>query len=213
MLNVDWMEPFEHSIYSVGVIYLSLLNLPLEIRYAQENIIICGLIPGPKEPSYNINSFIEPIVTGLQHWWRVTESTLPHGKIKIRAALICVACDSPATRKVGGFLSHTAKKGCFRCHKTFLCERFGKKSDYSGFDREKWILRTHAECFALGMKHKHAKTNITLWPPHRNSNSIIHNLTEIPNSYLPTLSLVTTMTTTKFFFFFHEKYLHGMDYY
>ena len=98
MLNVDWMEPFEYSIYSVGVIYLSLLNLPCEIHYAQENIIICGLIPGPKEPSYNINSFLEPLVTDLLHLWRGTEITLPHGKIKLRAALICVACDSPAWR-------------------------------------------------------------------------------------------------------------------
>jgi len=158
MLNVDWMEPFEHSIYSVGVIYLSLLNLPREISYAQENIIICGLIPGPKEPSYNINSFLEPLVTDLLCLWRGIDVILPYGKLKIRAALICVACDSPATRKVGGFLSHTAKNGCFRYHKTFPCERFGKKSDYSGFDRENWISRTHAECFALGTKHKHAKT-------------------------------------------------------
>jgi len=134
------------------------LNLPREISYAQENIIICGLIPGPKEPSYNINSFLEPLVTDLLCLWRGIDVILPYGKLKIRATLICVACDSPATRKVAGFLSHTAKNGCFRYHKTFPCERFGKKSDYSGFDRENWISRTHAKCFALGTKHKHAKT-------------------------------------------------------
>ena len=94
---MHWMEPFEHSVYSVGVL---LLSLPREICCAQENIIICDLIPGPKEPSYNINSFLEPLVTDLLHLWRGTEIALPHGKIKISAALICVARDSPATRKV-----------------------------------------------------------------------------------------------------------------
>ena len=62
LLNVDWFEPFEHSVYAVGVIFMALLNLPRNIRYKQENMIICGIIPGPEEPSYNINSFLEPLV-------------------------------------------------------------------------------------------------------------------------------------------------------
>ena len=28
MLNVDWFQPFKHSSYSLGVIYLVILNLP-----------------------------------------------------------------------------------------------------------------------------------------------------------------------------------------
>lgn len=70
LLNVDWFEPFEHSIYAVGVIFMALLNLPRNVRYNQENIIVCGLIPGPKEPSHNINSFLEPLVEDLLVLWR-----------------------------------------------------------------------------------------------------------------------------------------------
>ena len=33
MLNVDWFQPFEHFTYSVGVIYLAILNLPHDVRY------------------------------------------------------------------------------------------------------------------------------------------------------------------------------------
>ena len=55
-------------------------------------------------------------------------------------------------------LSHTAEKGCFKCHKSFPTESFGEKPDYSGFDRENWKDRTHNEVFEAGMKHKHAKT-------------------------------------------------------
>ena len=35
---------------------------------------------------------------------------------------------------------------------------FGEKPDYSGFDREKWIPRTHTVFYDLAVKHKHAKT-------------------------------------------------------
>ena len=75
LLNVDWFEPFEHSIYAVGVVFMSLLNFPRHIRHCQENVIICGLIPGPKEPSHNINSFLEPIVEELLVLWREKKLT------------------------------------------------------------------------------------------------------------------------------------------
>ena len=61
-------------------------------------------------------------------------------------------------RKVAGFMSHSATKGCYRCMKSFPCEVFGDKPDYSGFNREEWILRTHRDCFNYGMQYKHART-------------------------------------------------------
>ena len=50
MINVDWFQPFKHRKYSVGVIYVVLMNLPREIRFKRENVIIVDLIPGPTEP-------------------------------------------------------------------------------------------------------------------------------------------------------------------
>ena len=50
MINVDWFQPFKHRQYSVGVIYVVLMNLPREIRFKRENVIIVDLIPGPTEP-------------------------------------------------------------------------------------------------------------------------------------------------------------------
>ncbi len=67
--------------------------------------------------------------------------TCPSGGNKtVRCALLCVACDLPAGRKVCGFLSYTAKYGCSYCKKAFL-GGFGNK-DYSGFDRDMWPKRT-----------------------------------------------------------------------
>lgn len=49
-LNVDWFNPFKHTQHSEGAIYLSVLNLPRNERFLQENVILVGVIPGPKEP-------------------------------------------------------------------------------------------------------------------------------------------------------------------
>lgn len=60
MLNVDWFQPFLHTQYSVGVIYLVIQNLPRAVRFKPENVIIVSTIPGPKEPDYNhLNPYFE----------------------------------------------------------------------------------------------------------------------------------------------------------
>ena len=38
-LNVDWFQPFLHTQYSVGAMYLTIQNLPRNIRCKEENII------------------------------------------------------------------------------------------------------------------------------------------------------------------------------
>ena len=42
--------PYEHSQYSVGVIYLIVANLPRSECYKLENVLVVGCISGPKEP-------------------------------------------------------------------------------------------------------------------------------------------------------------------
>ena len=43
--------------YSVGAIYLIIQNLPRSMRYKRENVILVGLIPGPKETKINYEFF------------------------------------------------------------------------------------------------------------------------------------------------------------
>ena len=50
MMNVDWFQPYKHRTYSLGVIYLAIMNLPRSVRFKRDNIIVVGLIPGPSEP-------------------------------------------------------------------------------------------------------------------------------------------------------------------
>jgi hypothetical protein len=45
-LNADGFQPFDQIAYSVTGIYAVVLNLPREIRFKDENVILVGLIPG-----------------------------------------------------------------------------------------------------------------------------------------------------------------------
>jgi hypothetical protein len=45
-LNADGFQPFKDTSYSVTAIFAVVLNLPREIRFKEENIILLGLIPG-----------------------------------------------------------------------------------------------------------------------------------------------------------------------
>jgi len=145
-MNVDWFEPFERGVYSVGVIYLTIQNLPRDERYKPENIIIVGVLPGPNEPKLTINSYLTPLVLELKEAWQhgfyvTSENNL---LICVKLALTCVTCDIPASRKVCGFLSHNAALACNKCLKRFDVQ-FNQPTDFSGFDRENWILRSHQQ--------------------------------------------------------------------
>ncbi len=143
ILNVDWFQPFKHRQYSVGVIHLAIMNLPRAIRFKRENIIIVGILPGPSEPSKNMNSYLTPLVSELLTLWDGAQFvTHDLGTQVIRCALLCVGCDLPAGRKVCGFLSYVANLGCSRCYGQFGTGVFGVR-DYSGFDRAKWTLRSN----------------------------------------------------------------------
>ena len=70
MLNCDWFQPFKHTQFSVGVLYFAIENLPRDIRFERENILVVGIIPGPSEPKMCINTYLKPIIDDLQKLWR-----------------------------------------------------------------------------------------------------------------------------------------------
>ncbi|XP_016126125.1 uncharacterized protein [Sinocyclocheilus grahami] len=160
MLNVDWFQPFKNAPYSVGAIYLVILNLPCEDRFKEENMILVGLIPGPKEPSLTMNAFLDPLVDELEELWSgiILEDSSFLGYQVYRAALLCLASDIPASRKCGGFVGHGAYRGCHKCLKTFSKKEFGAKMDFSGFDRSSWESRISKDHIHYAGLSKRAKT-------------------------------------------------------
>ena len=144
MINIDWFQPYTHTVSSVGVIYLVVMNLPRTLRFKLENIILVGIIPSPSDPEHDINSFLDPVVNELLDFWTgvklcVKTSSGVAEKL-VRCALLCVSCDLPAAQKACGFLSYTARLGCSRCLKEFS-GRVGEERDFSGFERSQWPPR------------------------------------------------------------------------
>ena len=158
MLNCDWFQPFKHTQFSVGVLYLAIQNLPREMRFKRENVIVVGILPGPSEPSMNINTYLKPLVSDLQNLWVGVTMVIQGRALKVRAAVSCLACDVPAARKVGGFVSFNGRFGCNKCMKEFKVERFGDYPDYSGFEKTDWELRSHAVHVWFAKQHKDATT-------------------------------------------------------
>ena len=154
MLNIDWFQPFERTQYSVSVIYLVIQNLPRTVRFKPENIIIVATIPGPKEPSCDdLNPYLGCMVNDLLKLWDGVQLQIPSsilGSRLIRAALVYISLDLPATRKLCGFYSIKATYGCSKCLKRFPSISVSH-TDYSGFDRNEWQPRT------LAAHHLHAQ--------------------------------------------------------
>jgi hypothetical protein len=64
MLNLDWFQPYDGVIHSTGVIYAAICNLPWDMRFKRENMLVLGLLSGPNEVSlHQINHYLAPIVT------------------------------------------------------------------------------------------------------------------------------------------------------
>ena len=74
-LNVNWFQPFTHLTDSLGAIYLSVQNLPRSERYKLENVILVGIIPGPKEPKFTMNQYL-PLLRRIKIFlvWRGNSS-------------------------------------------------------------------------------------------------------------------------------------------
>ena len=143
MMNFDFFQPYKHIQYSMGAVYVTILNLPRAIISKQENKILIGLIPGPHEPRHDINTFLAPFVDELLKFWSGVELNVAHLRRRktIRCTLLCVACDLPAGTKACGFLGHNAHLGCSRCFKKFE-GILGEGMNFSEFDRENWPPRT-----------------------------------------------------------------------
>ena len=58
MLNVDWFNPFKHGNYSMGAIYLSILNLPRQLRFREQQAILVGLINSWSQGTKGSSKFI-----------------------------------------------------------------------------------------------------------------------------------------------------------
>lgn len=156
LVNIDWFQPYKHISYSVGVIYAVIINLPRTLRYKRENVIIIGVIPGPKEPSKQMNSYLGPFVKELLELFDGIYFTTKTGNQLIKCVMVGLSSDIPATRKAAGFVGHNATKACSRCFKSF--PKIGDRVIFSGFERETWEPRSHESHYYQAYRTIRAQT-------------------------------------------------------
>ena len=71
MLNFDFFRPVKHrNDYSVGVLYPANLNLPRNMQFKWENIIVVGIITGLDKELRSLNEFLAPLVKEMKVLWK-----------------------------------------------------------------------------------------------------------------------------------------------
>lgn len=141
-LSIDWFNPHGNKqagkSVSSGVIFMTCLNLPLELRYKRENVYLVGVIPGPKSPSLDqVHRFLGVLVDELLEFWSPgvrfsSTCCFPRGRL-IRCAVIPLIADIGAIKKTAGQGAHNATFFCSFCDL--------KHSEINNIARETWTCR------------------------------------------------------------------------
>mgnify|MGYP001799876076 CR=1 FL=1 len=97
-----------------------LMNLPRNIRFRRENVILVSIISALNHESKSLNYFLEPFVDELNALWNgLNVATNESPCQTIPAAVLCCAANIPAARKLCGFLGHSVNRACSHCYKFF----------------------------------------------------------------------------------------------
>lgn len=67
MLNFDFFQPIKHDKYSVGVFYLTLMNLPHSVCFKPENFVLVGVVP-PIDSGTSLNPFLNHLSKSSRHY-------------------------------------------------------------------------------------------------------------------------------------------------
>lgn len=91
----------------------------------------------------SINSYLSRLVTELLQLWNGVQLKLSKSNEKVvRTALLAIACDMPASRKVCGFLIHSANLSCHYCYCGFSWGSLHRS--YSNFYQSSWFFRDNS---------------------------------------------------------------------
>ncbi|QRV73450.1 Transposase family tnp2 [Ceratobasidium sp. AG-Ba] len=123
-MNTDWFQANKQGCYSVGACYLVVNNLSRHLCFLRQNISLCIVMPGPKEPDhYALDQMMEPLVDELLQLKQgvrmiirkgdppVYEEQLVHGELRQDIA------DLMARIKIGGGAGLKSELNfCLYCH-------------------------------------------------------------------------------------------------
>lgn len=112
MLNIDGINVFTSSKFTLWPVLLSISSLPPHIRTNKDYILLAGVWFGPKKPPPTI---ILPSTLEELHCLHTLgiAITTPEGRKQVRVKLLLAVCDLPAKAMV---LSQMQYNGYYSCN-------------------------------------------------------------------------------------------------
>ncbi|KAF7366659.1 hypothetical protein MSAN_00923800 [Mycena sanguinolenta] len=160
-LGVDWFSYLRSQIapsHTSCPMSFSIINLLAHHRYKTANLLLAGIMPGPKEANPDqCQRFLRPIINELLRLWRdgvqIATPKYLQGRL-IRVALVAVVCDKPAAHKLGGFGSHNHRFFCTLCWITQ-----DKKATPEAFKEDGFPARTNKQHRELQKEYLKCSSN------------------------------------------------------
>ena len=113
-LSTDGVPVFKSSKLSLWPVYLTILNLPVNLSIRAHNIILCGLWAGSNGPL--MSQLLKPVVNTLEQLYKVgILINTSAGTVLVRAKLVFGVFDLPAKAKVLCGKQFNGKFGCSVC--------------------------------------------------------------------------------------------------
>lgn len=151
-LAMDGFGPFGASsgkvVHAFGI-FLVCLNLPLHLRYLEENMYLAGIVPGPNAPKLDqLNYLLAPLVDDFCKAWDpglyVSRTAKHPGGRRVLAAIIPIICDMLATKQALALTSHNSNFFCTYCWLTHDKLNDLDCSTWPLREREDWLRKATA---------------------------------------------------------------------
>jgi hypothetical protein len=149
-LCCDGVNPWKNSQYSLTPIMMMVMNLPPNLRHHPSNMLLIGLIPGPKKPRV-MGTYLQPLMdelhilgtTGVDCTWisaPIQPPTIPPTALvttpfTLHAKLLVTVADYPGHGDFNEQQVHGAVYGCIKCEiQGYKCPATDRMI-YGGYDR------------------------------------------------------------------------------
>jgi len=115
--STDGLDLFKVGKYAVWPLLILILNTDPKNRVEKPNLILCGIIPGPRNPK-DIQSFFKPLVDELKELANGISDVydaFTDTYFTLHAHLVLITADLPAMAKIMGISEHGSYQYCRFC--------------------------------------------------------------------------------------------------
>jgi hypothetical protein len=116
-MATDGFQPADKGAYSIWPILFEVLNLPEELRYKTNMMIMAGIVPGPNKPK-SMSAYLNVIVDELNHLYLngvPIHDSYSNTTKTIKVLLLFTIADYPAHGLVNCQQGAGADWGCHKC--------------------------------------------------------------------------------------------------